>query len=165
MGSWCYFPNRHNTSRCLVLLTVLVCHTAMASGQQSTTDNSRVLNAISGLAGDDSFIDSLLIDREFPVIGGRWGSEIFIDAPLNAEPDGAEVTLRRAKLKYLRNFGNDWRLKLTADYNSGGDLELSDNYVTYSGWKRRLLTLGISDPAFSLESVSQSAALTFMERV
>jgi phosphate-selective porin len=36
--------------------------------------------------------------------------------------------------------------------------------VTFSGWNRALLTLGISDPPFSLESISESSALTFMER-
>ena len=106
----------------------------------------------------------LMEDRELPLIGGKWGWDLFIDTPLNGEPDGAEVTLRRAKGWYARRFGEHWRLKLTADYTRGGGLELSDNYFTYSGWDRTLLTLGIADPAFSLESVSSSSALTFMER-
>ncbi len=149
---------------CLALAMLLVCHPVTAAEQNPEQDNTRAEEAISEALKDNSHIDSLLINREFPVIGGRWGWEMFIDAPLNSEPNDAEVSLRRAKLKYLHDFGNNWRLKLTADYNSGGDLELSDNYVSYSGWKRGLLTLGVNDPAFSLESVSQSTALTFMER-
>ena len=113
---------------------------------------------------DNSYINSLLLDQEFPVLGGRWGWEMFIDVPLNAEPEGAQTTLRRAKASYKRRLTENWRLNLNADYSRGGDLELSDNTLSYSGWDRALLTMGISDPAFSLESVSQSSALTFMER-
>lgn len=113
---------------------------------------------------DTPYLNELLIDHEVPLLGGAWGWEMFIDTPLNGEPEGAELTLRRAKAWYARGFAEHWRLKLTADYSRGGGLELSDNYLTYSGWGRTLLTLGINDPAFSLESVSQSAALTFMER-
>jgi phosphate-selective porin OprO/OprP len=89
---------------------------------------------------------------------------MFVDAPLNDEPEGAEITLRRAKAAYARGFGNDWRIKLTADYTQGGGLQVSDTYASYSGWDRSLLTIGITDPPFSLESISQSSALTFMER-
>ena len=120
--------------------------------------------AVDSLLVDSPYLNDLLIDHEVPLIGGAWGWEIFIDAPLNHEPEGAQLTLRRAKPWYSRRFGDHWGLKLTADYTRGGGLELSDNYLTYSGWDRTLLTLGINDPAFSLESVSQSAALTFMER-
>lgn len=120
--------------------------------------------ALDSLLAETPHINKLLIDREFPLIGGKWGWDLFIDAPLNSEPEGAEITLRRAKGWYARRFGENWRLKLTADYTRGGGLELSDNYFTYSGWDRTLVTLGIGDPAFSLESVSSSSALTFMER-
>jgi len=120
--------------------------------------------ALDSLLADTPYLNALLLDYEIPLIGGGWGGEIFVDAPLNGEPEGAEITLRRAKAWYAHRFGEQWRLKLTADYTSGGGLQLSDNYVTFSGWDRTLLTLGITDPAFSLESVSQSSALTFMER-
>ena len=116
------------------------------------------------LLADTTHINTLLIDRELPLIGGKWGWDLFVDVPVNGEPEGAEVTLRRAKAWYARRFGEHWRLKLTADYTRGGGLELSDNYFTYNGWDRTLVTLGIGDPAFSLESVSSSSALTFMER-
>lgn len=158
---------RLRNTQAFVLALLLACHAAMGDAAQTTQDKT-------GSEGTDStdskvlavtsYIDSLLIKKEFPVIGGRWGWEIFVDTPLNSEPDGADLTLRRAKAKYVRNFGNHWRLKLTGDYTQGGGLEPSDNYLSYNGWKRTLLTLGVSDPAFSLESVSQSSALTFMER-
>jgi len=110
------------------------------------------------------YISTLLIDNEMPLIGGKWHGDIFVDVPLNGEPDGAEITLRRAKLMYSRGFGGDWQLRLSANYNKGGGLELSNSYFVYSGWQRARLTIGIDDPPFSLESVSSSSGLTFMER-
>ncbi len=137
--------------------------TGPAAAQSKTIDQASA-GQDRGLLPGPLNIRSLLIDKEIPLIGGRWGGEIMVDAPLNGEPDGAAVTLRRAKLKYNRGFGNNWQLKLTADYTRGGGLELSDNYFVYKGWNTMLLTLGIEDPPFSLESVSSSAGLTFMER-
>ena len=111
-----------------------------------------------------SNISSLLVDKEIPLIGGKWHGDIFVDVPLNGEPDGAEITLRRAKLMYSHGFGSNWQLKLSANYNTGGGLEPSDSYLAYSGWQRARLTIGIIDPPFSLESASSSSGLTFMER-
>ena len=162
--TWRHPPWRPRSGLLLALALVLVCHPVSGNEPPAPQDKTRAEGAVSEALADTAYINSLLIDREFPLIGGRWGWEIFVDAPLNAEPDGAQLTVRRAKAKYARNFGNDWRLKLTADYSRGGGLEISDSYVSFSGWNKALLTLGISDPPFSLESVSQSAALTFMER-
>lgn len=109
-------------------------------------------------------ITSLLVDKEIPVLGGKWGAEIFVDAPLNGEPADASITLRRAKLKYSRSLGNNWQFKLSADYKSNAGLELSDSYIVFRGWRRALLTFGVKDPPFSLESVSTSSSQTFMEK-
>lgn len=149
---------------CLSLL--LAAGTGLNASEPETAngDNPETQAALDELLVDTPLLNDLLVDYEIPLIGGGWGGELFIDSPLNGEPEGAAVTLRRAKAWYARNFGNDWRLKLTADYTDGGGLELSNTYVTFSGWDNTLLTLGIYDPAFSVESVSQSTALTFMER-
>lgn len=109
-------------------------------------------------------ISPLLVDKTIPVLGGRWGGDVFVDAPLNGEPSGAAVTLRRARLKYSRGFLNNWQLKLSADYAKNAGLEINDSYLLYKGWKTILLTIGVDDPPFSLESVSSSTGLTFMER-
>ncbi|MFC1778310.1 OprO/OprP family phosphate-selective porin [Pseudomonadota bacterium] len=164
MDSWGYPLSLLRASICTALIWLLVGHTSLASDVQPIQSNTDDEESVDNILTDVDYINSLLFKREFPVIGGRWGWEMFVDAPLNSEPEGAEITLRRAKLKYVRSFGNDWRLKLTGDYSRGGNLELSDNYFSYSGWNRAMLALGIRDPAFSLESVSQSSALTFMER-
>jgi phosphate-selective porin OprO/OprP len=143
---------------------LFACRAAIGNEPSVTQDRGRAEEVLGELLVDTPYINSLLINREFPVIGGRWGWQIFVDAPLNGEPDGAQITLRHAKIKYARNFGNNWQLKLSGNYTRNGGLELSDDYVSYSGWKRTLLTLGISDPAYSLEKVTKSSALTFMER-
>ena len=109
-------------------------------------------------------ISPLLVDKTIPVLGGRWGGDVFVDAPLNGEPPDAAVTLRRARLKYSRGFLNNWQLKLSADYAKDAGLELNDSYLMYKGWKTILLTIGVNDPPFSLESVSSATGLTFMER-
>lgn len=148
----------------LALFFLLACHAAMGDEPRVEEDRPPAEDAISEVLSDTPYLNSLLIDREIPVIGGAWGWEMFVDAPLNSEPDGAEITLRRAKAKYAHNFGNDWRLKLAADYSQGGGLQMSNSYFAYSGWNQALVTLGVIDPPFSLESISQSSAVTFMER-
>lgn len=165
MDSWGDFLNLLRLLKRLALPVVAACLLqASAALAREPPDRTVAENAAETLLADTPYINSLLVHRDFPVVGGHWGGDLFVDVPLNGEPRGAEITLRRAKLWYARTFANDWRLKLAADYNSGGGLELSDNYLSWSGWERSLLTVGISDPPFSLESVSSSAGLTFMER-
>jgi hypothetical protein len=144
-------------------LPVLGLDTRPGSERQPQTEQD-LSDQDAGLLPGSQYINSLLLDKEIPLIGGRWSGEIMVDAPLNSEPEGAAVTLRRARLRYSRGFGNHWKLKLTADYSRGGGLELSDTYVVYSGWKTALLTFGINDSPYSLESASSSSGLTFMER-
>ena len=74
----------------------LACQMAFAADLRSGQDNTtRAEESVSVLLADTPYINSLLIDREFPVLGGRWGWEMFVDAPLNGEPNGADLTLRR----------------------------------------------------------------------
>lgn len=148
----------------VVIGLLLINCPALGDDQQVTLETTHAEDALSEVLIDTPYINSLLIERNFPYIGGSWGWEMFVDVPLNGEPDGAEVTLRRAKLKLAHRFGEHWRLKLTGDYSQGGGMELSDSYFSYSGWDRKLLTLGVTDPPFSLESINSSSALTFMER-
>lgn len=136
-------------------------HHAAAQDEDVDTDPRQRL----GVFGYGSnYINSLLKDKNVPILGGHWSGEIMIDSPLNSEPEDARTVLRRAKLRYERGFGEHWLVKLTANYTRGGGLELADNYIVYSGWKTALLTFGVSSPPFSLESISTSSSLTFMER-
>lgn len=108
-------------------------------------------------------IHSLLLEKESPILGIQWSGELFLDAPLGNQPPDAELTMRRAKLKFHRRLGTNWQVKLTADYNKGGGFEVNDSYFVYTGWKTALVKLGFSTPAFSLESVSGATSLPFME--
>jgi phosphate-selective porin OprO/OprP len=106
----------------------------------------------------------LLFDQEIPLVGGAWGLEAFFDTPLNDEPAGAKATLRRSKLSYVRRLGTHLSLRATGDYTPGGGLEFSSSYLSWTGWDHYRLRVGITSPPFSLESMSASAGLTFMER-
>lgn len=109
-------------------------------------------------------VRSLLVDQEMPIVGIRWGAQVQFDVPLNSEPDGAEATLREARLVFYRGFGPNWAAKATANYNNTGKFEIGDTYVNYTGWKTFKATLGVFRPAYSLESTSRRIGLTFMER-
>jgi phosphate-selective porin OprO/OprP len=148
----------------LPVLIFLLCWCINADDSAAGQEQTRTEAAVSKVFSDTPHINSLLIDREFPLIGGYWGWDLFVDTPLNGEPEGADLTLRRAKGKYVRDLGNDWTVEVSADYTDGGGLQFSDSNLSWRGWDRTVLALGIYDPAFSLESVSKSSALTFMER-
>jgi len=127
---------------------------------QSTTSNAEPSQEVS----ESDFISALLVDRESPILGIKWTTDIFVDTPLNNQPENASMVLRRAQLAFYRSWGSHWFAKLTADYNSIGKFEVNDNYLRYSGWQHAIVKFGIFKPSFSLESVSKSTGLTFMER-
>lgn len=116
------------------------------------------------LSPDYTPIKSILFDREAPLLGFTWGGTVLYDVPLNSEPDGAASTLRLAELAYFKKLGGKWDIRFKVNYNNAGDFELGDNYLDYSGWKTSKATIGVFNPAFSLESVSKREGLTFMER-
>ena len=113
---------------------------------------------------DRGLIYGLLVDKEVPIIGASWGGYALGDVPLNGSPVDAEPTLRKAQLNFNKGFGENWSIKLTGNYNNAGQFELSDNYVRYSGWDTAVVQLGVFNAPYSLESVSKTTALTFLER-
>jgi len=125
--------------------------------------------ATAGSTGESSktstnLIKSLLVDREMPRLGINWGANVIVDAPLNSEPDNAQITLRRAQLALWKGFGPDWWIRLTLLFDSDGKMEVDDNYVTYSGWETAFARLGVFTAPYSLENLSGLNSLTFMER-
>ncbi len=109
-------------------------------------------------------VRSLLVEKEMPLVGIRWGADVQFDVPLDDQPEGADPTLRQAKYTFYRGFGRNWSGKVSANYTDAGNLEIGDSYLVYSGADTLNLTAGIYKPAFSLESVSKRYGLTFMER-
>lgn len=108
-------------------------------------------------------IESLLLEKEAPILGIQWSGELFMDVPIGTEPPDSHRTIRRARLRFHRSLNQNWQLKLTADYNKGGKFEISDSYLLYAGWKAALLKIGVTSSPFSIEGVSEASGLTFME--
>jgi phosphate-selective porin OprO/OprP len=136
----------------------------MAAAQPSPRPGDSGRPASHGWSGMENYVESLLVRREMPVLKIGWGGQVLVDAPLNGEPDDAQVVLRSGQIHFSRLFRKDWFVKVTLDYNNAGNFELADNYISYTGWKTGILKLGVFDPPFSLESVSKTTAITFMER-
>ena len=140
---------------------------AVASGWRShgSHPQSSSQTAVQAPATDakTSYIRSLLVDKEFPLTGFKWGGQLMYDFPLNNEPSDAEITLRRAQLAVWKTFSPNWSFKLTALYNTG-TWQVNDNYLLYSGWKTAVLQLGVFSPPVSLEYLNNFSGLTFMER-
>jgi len=107
---------------------------------------------------------SLLVERQMPVLGIKWGADVQADFPINNEPSGAAPTLREARLIFYRSFGQKWSAKVQANYNNQGAFEIGDSYFVYTGWKTAGVKLGVFSPNYSLESLTSRTALTFMER-
>jgi len=141
--------------RCGTLLILLLL-TCSAPGQALGQDTSATPS--------QGYIYSLLIDKQAPTLGIKWGGEVFVDTPLNGEPENANLTLRKAKLSFQKAFNRNWLGKLTLNYHTVGGFELGDNYLRYSGWQTAIARAGVFSPPFSLESVSSASGLTFMER-
>lgn len=47
---------------------------------------------------------------------------------------------------------------------SSGKVELRDNFLEYTGWGTRVAKLGVFDEPFSMESMTSTRGLIFMER-
>ncbi len=144
----------------ILVTSLLLSASAMA---QDNSDETLLQETAGKLFSQTPYINELLVQRHIPLIGGYWGAELYIDGPLNSEPSGADWVVRKARLGYSRDLQKNWRLLLTANYNEGGGLELDDSYLSYSGFDRTLITIGIKDPSFGLESTNKSAGSTFME--
>jgi len=107
-------------------------------------------------------LHSMFQEKESPLLHIRWGTKIYVDMPVGNEPTGASPILRKAELKLSRAFGKNFQAKLSANYNDG-EMKAGDSYLVYSGWNKAILTAGVQDPPFSLESSTTSSATTFME--
>jgi len=127
--------------------------TDQASRAATDAETSRVL---------EESLRSMFQEKQSPLLHIRWGTKIYVDAPLGSEPQGASTVLRKAELKLSRAFGKNFQVKLSGNYNQG-EFRAGDSYLVYSGWEKAILTSGVQDPPFSLESSTTSSATSFME--
>jgi len=109
------------------------------------------------------YISRLLNKGETRLLGIRWDADVFLDVPLNNEPEDSDLTVRRARLSFRKGLGENWRAKVSVEVSSG-KVELRDNFIEYTGWSTGVAWLGVFDEPFSMESMSSTRGLTFMER-
>jgi|GEM_PF-1158414 len=130
------------------------------SPQSGEVADNAADNELNGAIADS--VRSMFQEKETPYTHIRWGTKVYVDAPIGNEPAGADLTLRKAELKLSRKFGKNLQAKVSANYNHGV-LKAGDSYLVYTGWKAAILTSGIQDPPFSLEAGTTSSATSFME--
>lgn len=78
----------------------------------------------------------------------------------NPISNGTEV--RRARLGFKPKWGN-WEAQFDIDF-SGNEVDVKDMWVGYNGFKNTMITLGNHKSQFSVEEVTSSRYLTFLER-
>ncbi len=77
-------------------------------------------------------------------------------------PMGNGTEVRRARLALKPTWG-DWSAQFDLDF-SGNAVEVKDFWVGYSGFKNFLITVGNHKGQWSMEEVTSSRYITFMER-
>lgn len=97
-------------------------------------------------------------------VGGR----IMVDAASydedNVELDGGDGTeFRRARLFVAGTMFHDWDWKAQYDF-AGNEAEIKDAYIRYTGFEPATITVGQFKQPFSLEELTSSKYITFMER-
>ncbi|NNF17282.1 MAG: porin [Gammaproteobacteria bacterium] len=113
-----------------------------------------------------------------PVIGISFGSvalaemtvnlggRIQVDGALYNEDTtalGSGTEFRRARLFAAGDIADDWGYKLQLDF-ADGDLDMKDVFVQYTGLQGGALKIGQFKAPFSLEELTSSKYITFMER-
>lgn len=127
--------------------------TGLATDQTSDVEMERTLA---------DTVRSMFQEKESPLLHIRWGTRVYLDAPLGHEPAGAGLTLRKAELKLSKRLSKNVLFKLSGNYNKG-DFSAGDSFIVYTGWKTAIMTAGVQTPSFSLEAFSASSAISFME--
>lgn len=95
-------------------------------------------------------------------IGGRAQFDYaFYDDDVRELGDGGEV--RRARLFAAGKLAPDWSYKAQFDF-ADGDADIKDLYVAYEGFTAGEVTIGQFKQFLSLENLTSSKYLTFIER-
>ena len=123
---------------------------------EATKDNIKVKTGSSGLkvqSQDGAF--------KFQVGGRVMVDTAIYDKDKTSLGSGAEI--RRARLFAKGTVYNDWFYKAQIDF-AGNDVSLKDLYLGYNGFDAVKITLGHHKEPFSLEELTSSKYITFMER-
>lgn len=96
-------------------------------------------------------------------LGGRvMADAAFYDNDSTALGSGTEF--RRARLYMSGTMWRVWDFKLQYDFTDTGIAGIRDAYIAYTGWAPANLTVGNYKEPFSLEELTSSKYITFMER-
>ncbi len=123
---------------------------------EATKDTVKVKTGSSGLkiaTGDGEF--------KFQLGGRLMLDAAYYDKDETRLGNGAE--LRRARLFTKGTVYNDWFYKTQLDF-AGNKVSIKDFYMGYQGFDRVKITLGNQKEPFSLEELTSSKYITFMER-
>ncbi len=97
----------------------------------------------------------------------RIGGRVHIDQAFYHQ-DGTSLgngaKLRRARLFAAGAIGHDWRFKSEIEFGENGKVGPRNVWLAWRGWKPLKVTLGHFQEPFSLEGMTSSNAITFMER-
>jgi len=118
---------------------------------------------------DDGF--KIKTDDHWIKIGGTlmWdidsASDVFWDAEDNDDAWQTHSELRRARLNIKSKIADNWKTQLEIDFakNSVSNL-IRDAYVEYSGWEMMDILVGQHKEPFGLEALTDSEALSLIER-
>jgi len=123
---------------------------------EATKDNVKVKTGSSGLK-----IESQDGAFKFQVGGRVMVDTAIYDKDKTSLGSGAEI--RRARLFARGTVYNDWFYKAQIDF-AGDDVSLKDVYLGYQGFDDVKITIGNHKEPFSLEELTSSKYITFMER-
>jgi phosphate-selective porin OprO/OprP len=168
---------RYSTSACAMGLGLLLAANASAS-----PDSDKELLDIllkKGTINQEEYNDLLKStedDVEVSTSGGRLrfksgeasfevGGRLMVDTARYYNNDdlnnGSEI--RRARLFMSGQVYNDWKFKLQTDF-AGNEVSLKDAYLRYTGLDFADITVGNFKESWSLEELTSSKYITFMER-
>lgn len=97
-------------------------------------------------------------------VGGRIMADAAFYDEDNVDLDGENGTeFRRARLFVAGTMFHDWDWKAQYDF-AGNEAEIKDAYIRYTGFEPAKFTVGQFKQPFSLEELTSSKYITFMER-
>jgi len=118
-----------------------------------------------------SLKDALSMHSEVKRFSLRFGGRLHADAAwfdgndkdaLNNDSRDSEI--RRARLFASGRMFDDWRYRFEYDFAADQDFRIKDAWIGYSGFKSVTIRAGNVQEPFSLETMTSSNNITFMER-
>lgn len=102
-------------------------------------------------------------------IGGRVMADVAFydnDTDINGENTdiGSGHEIRRARLEMTGTLWKVWGLKMQYDFTGDGEDGIRDAYLNYTGFTNTKIQVGHFKEPFSLEELTSSKYITFMER-